>query len=86
MMKAVSSWWIVAASLLSPAIAFPAADGSEREAASSGILEVVQAYVPPRSNYRNPACKQEIFNHEFANSYGIPYVGMAPGSSEKKPL
>ncbi|RDW66978.1 hypothetical protein BP5796_09727 [Coleophoma crateriformis] len=43
--------------------------------ASSEVLEVVQAQVPPRTSYANPACKQTVFNHVFASSYGIPYVG-----------
>lgn len=72
-MKAISI--AVLASLLSTATAFPAADAVKRETVSSGAFEVVQAQVPPRSNYNNPACQQEIFNYNFASSYGIPYVG-----------
>jgi len=38
-------------------------------------LEVIQAQVPPRASFEDPVCQQVIFQHTFANSYGIPYVG-----------
>ena len=58
-----------------PTIALPSADSAKRESESTTPLEIVQAQVPPRSNYDNPSCAQTIFNHVFASSYGIPYVG-----------
>jgi hypothetical protein len=61
---------ILALFSLKSAVAFPSAHALERKS-----LEVVQAQVPARSSYANPSCTQTIFNHVFANSYGIPYVG-----------
>lgn len=43
---------------------------------STELLEVVQAETPARTSYADPSCQQVIFEHEFASSYGIPYVGM----------
>ncbi|KAL3417180.1 peptide-n4-(n-acetyl-beta-glucosaminyl)asparagine amidase a [Phlyctema vagabunda] len=57
------------------AFAQPSADVYRADNTSSGVLEVVQAQVPPRTSYAKPACKQVVFNHNFANSYGVPYVG-----------
>ncbi|KAK0121829.1 hypothetical protein ONS95_010111 [Cadophora gregata] len=37
--------------------------------------EVVQAQVPPRTSYEGASCKQNIFQHIFTSSYGVPYVG-----------
>lgn len=54
---------------------------SQTANSSSEVLEVVQAQVPSRSSYANPSCRQTLFNHVFANSYGIPYVGTL-GASE----
>ncbi|KAH8674185.1 peptide N-acetyl-beta-D-glucosaminyl asparaginase amidase A-domain-containing protein [Xylariales sp. PMI_506] len=49
-----------------------AATSSESD---DGVLEVVQAYVPPRANLDDPACRLTLVDHSFANSYGAPYVG-----------
>lgn len=38
-------------------------------------LEVIQAQVPPRTSFGDSVCQQKVFQHNFANSYGIPYVG-----------
>jgi hypothetical protein len=38
-------------------------------------LEAVQAQVPPRTSFAGAACKQTIFEHSFASSYGVLYVG-----------
>ncbi|KAI1293396.1 peptide N-acetyl-beta-D-glucosaminyl asparaginase amidase A-domain-containing protein [Xylaria venustula] len=46
---------------------------SIRPAAS--ILEVIQATTPPRSDLSTPACRKQVFTHDFGNSYGSPYVG-----------
>jgi hypothetical protein len=66
---------LLSLAVLKPATAFPSADASKRELQSTGALEVIQAQVPPRSSYLDPSCTQTIFNHVFANSYGVPYVG-----------
>ena len=66
---------ILALASLNSVVAFPSADALKRESESTGSLEVVQAQVPPRSSFANPSCSQIIFNHIFASSYGIPYVG-----------
>ncbi|KAJ0116663.1 hypothetical protein J7T55_009813 [Diaporthe amygdali] len=42
---------------------------------TDGTLEVVQAATPPRSSFDGYNCKQTIIEHDFANSYGKPYVG-----------
>ncbi|KAI1428444.1 peptide N-acetyl-beta-D-glucosaminyl asparaginase amidase A-domain-containing protein [Xylaria sp. FL1777] len=42
---------------------------------AESILEVIQAATPPRSDLNTPACRQLVFTHDFANSYGSPYVG-----------
>ncbi|KAI3393296.1 hypothetical protein diail_4478 [Diaporthe ilicicola] len=42
---------------------------------ADGALEVVQAATPPRSSYDGYSCKQTIVEHDFASSYGKPYVG-----------
>lgn len=49
---------------------------ASNESASSGPLEVVQAATPPRSSFDGYSCKQTLFEHDFANSYGSPYVGL----------
>ncbi|KAI1262332.1 peptide N-acetyl-beta-D-glucosaminyl asparaginase amidase A-domain-containing protein [Xylariaceae sp. FL1019] len=38
-------------------------------------LEVIQGATPPRLDRSNAACHQQVFYHEFGNSYGAPYVG-----------
>jgi len=38
-------------------------------------LEVIQAATPPRTDLSTPACRQQVFTHDFANSYGAPYIG-----------
>ncbi|KAI1353224.1 peptide N-acetyl-beta-D-glucosaminyl asparaginase amidase A-domain-containing protein [Xylaria sp. FL0043] len=42
---------------------------------AESLLEVIQAATPPRSDLNTPACRQQVFAHDFANSYGSPYVG-----------
>ncbi|KAF8861409.1 hypothetical protein BDZ45DRAFT_268102 [Acephala macrosclerotiorum] len=42
---------------------------------STHASEVIQAQVPPRTSFSGAACKQTIFEHSFASSYGVPYVG-----------
>lgn len=39
------------------------------------LLEVIQAATPPRDSFDGYSCKQTLFAHDFANSYGTPYVG-----------
>ncbi|KUJ19264.1 uncharacterized protein LY89DRAFT_706092 [Mollisia scopiformis] len=43
---------------------------------SRASLDVVQAQVPLRTSFAGTACKQTIFKHSFANSYGVPCVGI----------
>jgi hypothetical protein len=52
-------------------LALPSAD-KFKESDSRQDLEFVQG---PRINYYNPAYTQNVFNHVFASSYGVPYVG-----------
>ncbi|CAN8104724.1 unnamed protein product [Discula destructiva] len=40
-----------------------------------GALQVFQASTPPRSTFEGYSCKQTLIQHEFANSYGTPFVG-----------
>ncbi|KAI0882610.1 uncharacterized protein GGS22DRAFT_46922 [Annulohypoxylon maeteangense] len=42
---------------------------------SQSTLEVFQASPPPRSTLDAPACRHVLFEHDFGNSYGAPYVG-----------
>ncbi|KAI0871609.1 peptide N-acetyl-beta-D-glucosaminyl asparaginase amidase A-domain-containing protein [Hypoxylon argillaceum] len=42
---------------------------------AQSVLEVIQAATPPRSDLGAPTCKQQVFTHDFGNSYGSPYVG-----------
>ncbi|KAI1189295.1 peptide N-acetyl-beta-D-glucosaminyl asparaginase amidase A-domain-containing protein [Nemania serpens] len=42
---------------------------------AQAVLEVIQAATPPRSDLSTPTCKQQVFTHDFGNSYGSPYVG-----------
>ena len=39
------------------------------------VLEVIQAATPPRLDLSTPTCTQQIFTHDFGNSYGAPYIG-----------
>lgn len=39
------------------------------------LLDVVQAATPPRNSFDGYSCKQTLLEHDFANSYGTPYVG-----------
>lgn len=49
---------------------------SSGNATGDRVLEVVQAATPPRVNFDGYACKQTLMVHDFANSYGAPYVGL----------
>ncbi|KAI0973179.1 peptide N-acetyl-beta-D-glucosaminyl asparaginase amidase A-domain-containing protein [Xylaria arbuscula] len=42
---------------------------------AASILQVLQATTPPRSDLSTPACREQVFAHNFGNSYGSPYVG-----------
>ncbi|KAI1821716.1 peptide N-acetyl-beta-D-glucosaminyl asparaginase amidase A-domain-containing protein [Xylaria intraflava] len=42
---------------------------------AQSALEVIQAATPPRKDLESAACKQLVFEHDFGNSYGFPYVG-----------
>lgn len=44
-------------------------------------LDVFQVEAPLRESYDGAACKQVILQHNFAASYGSPYVGMSPQPS-----
>lgn len=55
---------------------FPgAARRSSGNASTGHVLEVVQAATPPRVDFDGYACKQILIEHDFANSYGAPYIG-----------
>lgn len=41
----------------------------------SALEEVIQIEAPVRSSYEGASCQQTIVQHEFAESYGIPFVG-----------
>lgn len=49
---------------------------ARQSVANDGVLEVVQAAAPPRETFDGFTCKQTIFEHDFANSYGSPYIGV----------
>jgi len=49
---------------------------SDVDKRSAGLLEVIQVETPPRTSFANPSCSQVLFEHEFANSDGVPYVGV----------
>jgi hypothetical protein len=42
---------------------------------STGLLDVFQIEAPVRESYEGASCQQVILEHEFAASYGSPYVG-----------
>ncbi|RDW92303.1 hypothetical protein BP5796_01697 [Coleophoma crateriformis] len=42
---------------------------------STGLLDVFQVEAPLRSSFGSSVCEQVIVQHEFAASYGTPYVG-----------
>lgn len=44
-------------------------------ATPDGFLEVVQAATPPRKSFDGYSYKQAVFQHDFANSYGTPFIG-----------
>ncbi|KAL1869630.1 hypothetical protein Daus18300_005485 [Diaporthe australafricana] len=46
-------------------------------------LEVIQAATPPRSSFDGYTCKQTFVEHDFASSYGKPYVGFYHPPPEK---
>ena len=53
------------------------------QVAKSGVTalqEVFQVQAPLRATYEGTACQQVIVQHEFAGSYGTPYVGTIPHS------
>lgn len=50
--------------------------GSYPNETDYGLLEVKQAFVPPRKNLDNPACRQIVVQRLFENSYDVPYVGV----------
>lgn len=44
----------------------------------TGFQNVFQVQTPLRASYEGAACQQVIVQHEFAASYGTPFVGMNP--------
>jgi hypothetical protein len=51
---------------------------AEERAIQSGatpLLEIFQVEAPLRKTYDGAACKKVVIQHEFAASYGTPYVG-----------
>lgn len=53
-----------------------ASSASSNDSIGSDALEVVQAVTPPRSSFDGYSCRQVLLEHDFANSYGTPYVGL----------
>lgn len=47
----------------------------ENPRALTSPLEVIQVERPLRSSSAKPVCEQVIVQHNFAASYGNPYVG-----------
>ena len=46
----------------------------------TALQDVFQVQAPLRATYEVTACQQVIVQHEFAGSYGTPYVGTTPQS------
>jgi hypothetical protein len=41
-----------------------------------GLLDVFEVQAPLRASYEGSACQQVVVQHDFAASYGTPFVGM----------
>lgn len=52
-----------------------ASSASVAESGETGLLDVFQVQAPLRTSYEGAACQQIIVQHEFAASYGTPFVG-----------
>ncbi|KUI72512.1 Peptide-N4-(N-acetyl-beta-glucosaminyl)asparagine amidase A [Cytospora mali] len=52
-----------------------AASRKSSNSTSGDFLEVVQGAPPPRKSFDGYSCKQTLFENDFANSYGTPFVG-----------
>jgi hypothetical protein len=46
------------------------------QSGSTLSLDIFQVEAPLRKSYDGTSCKQVVIQHEFAASYGTPYVGM----------
>jgi hypothetical protein len=51
-------------------------DDRAAQSESTPILDIFQVEAPLRKSYDGTSCKQVVIQHEFAASYGTPYVGM----------
>jgi hypothetical protein len=58
-------------------VASPAAEfeSTELSASTTQPLEVFEVQAPLRKSYEDTSCQQVIVQHDFASSYGTPYVG-----------
>lgn len=57
----------------SVAIGNPSPDGS-----TTSPLDVFQIQAPLRKSYEGASCQQVVVQHNFAASYGTPYIGEDP--------
>ncbi|KAN0095247.1 Peptide N-acetyl-beta-D-glucosaminyl asparaginase amidase A domain containing protein [Hyaloscypha variabilis] len=58
-------------------VASPAAEiaSTEGSARTTPPLEVFEVQAPLRKSYEDTSCQQVLVQHDFASSYGTPYVG-----------
>ena len=59
----------------------PGAVVEDRAVPKAPLLDIFQVEAPLRKTYDGTSCKQVVIQHEFAASYGTPYVGMCLVSS-----
>ena len=50
--------------------------GQVAKSGVSELLDIFEVQAPLRSSYGGAACQQVIVEHEFAASYGTPFLGM----------
>lgn len=67
-------------SCLRPASATWVERQSVDNSSDTGFQEVFQVGAPLRDNFEGFTCQQVIVDHEFAASYGTPYVGKLPSA------
>lgn len=57
------------------AFAFSDDNSIQERGAVEVPLDVLQVEAPLRASYKGASCQQVVIQHEFAASYGTPYVG-----------
>lgn len=60
---------------LRAAFAFPNDNSILERGVVEVPLDVFQVEAPLRASYEGASCQQVVIQHEFAASYGTPYVG-----------